>query len=60
MAKFRVLAQWAVTGDYYVEAESREEAITKVRANKQGPLPSATTFVDGTFFVHEDLAERLD
>ena len=61
MPRFRVLAQWAVTGHYYVEAESAEAAIGKVEADPAGyPLPSTTSMVDASWFIHEEQTEEFD
>lgn len=59
MTTYRIMAEWSVTGAYYVEADTLEEAVAKV-SGEHVPYPSDSTPVAGSFLVRDDGTEAVD
>lgn len=55
MAKqfYKIPCTWQVCGTMIVEAESLKDAITEAEIN--APLPSVTSFIDGSFEVNHEM-----
>ena len=56
---YEVPCSWEVYGTVEVAARSLDEAIEKVEDN-DFPLPSKSSYVDGSFQVDRDIAEEIN
>ena len=56
---YEIPCSWEVYGTVEVAATSLDEAIEKVEDN-DFPLPSSTSYVDGSFQVDRPIAEDLN
>jgi hypothetical protein len=56
---YEIPCSWEVYGTVEVEADSLDEAITKVEAD-DFPLPNKTSYVGASFEVDREIAEELN
>lgn len=54
MKKYKIPVTWQSYGHIIVEGESAEDALNNARNDPEIPLPTESSYVEGSFQVEED------
>jgi len=58
---FKIACSWEVCGEAEIEANTFEEAWLKAKRTEEDiPLPTDTTYIDGSFTLDKETSELLN